>query len=221
MAIRSLRNAVCSSVFFLGLIKIAGLFKINCIFGSQMAFFSATNVCMPLSGAFGGIAGGLGIFGARLFMRLLFSQLCPLACLVHYLPGLAASLYWSSTRVIIRLALPLLCMILFIMHPVGMHAIPYACYWLIPIGLYFVRRKTVFLEALGSTFVAHAVGSVIWLYTVPMTAQMWWALIPVVAVERLLFACSMVVMYYTLHYCMRGMYYCAYLWRSTLQYHFK
>src|SRR5207237_10360114 len=86
-------------------------------------------------------------------------------------------------------------MALFIVHPIGSQAFMYSFYWLIPIGLFGLARKTLFLEALGSTFVAHAVGSVIWLYTVPTTAGMWVGLIPIVAVERLLFAMGMVVMY--------------------------
>jgi len=42
-----------------------------------------------------------------------------------------------------------------------------------------------FLNVLGSTFVAHAVGSTIWLYTIGMNASVWNALIPIVALERL------------------------------------
>jgi hypothetical protein len=58
--------------------------------------------------------------------------------------------------------------------------------------LYFVPQKNIFFTSLGSTFTAHAVGSVIWLYTIPMTAGMWLALIPIVALERLCFATGMV-----------------------------
>jgi hypothetical protein len=52
---------------------------------------------------------------------------------------------------------------------------------------------------LGSTFIAHAVGSTIWIYTVPMTAQMWLGLMPLVAIERLCFATGMVVSYHAVH----------------------
>lgn len=83
----------------------------------------------------------------------------------------------------------------FIAHPVGFWAAPYACYWLIPITLYFVQNKSVFLQALCSTLIAHAVGSVIWIYSVPMSVFDWYRLIPVVAVERFAFALGMVVVY--------------------------
>jgi hypothetical protein len=68
-------------------------------------------------------------------------------------------------------------------------------YWLIPVILYVVPQRSLFLNGLGSTFVAHAVGSVIWLYTVPMTAGMWMGLMPIVALERILFALGMVVVH--------------------------
>jgi len=104
-------------------------------------------------------------------------------------------LYWATNHPVIRVGLPLLCMGLFIAHPIGSQAFLYSFYWLIPIVLYAFPHQSLFLQSLGSTFVAHAVGSVIWLYTVPMTAGMWLGLIPVVIIERVLFALGMVVMH--------------------------
>jgi hypothetical protein len=98
---------------------------------------------------------------------------------------------------LLHIALPLTCIILFITNPAGKQAAPYASYWLIPIALWTLRilnltpTNTWFatsLNALQSTFIAHAVGSIIWLYVVPMSANQWLALIPVVAIERLLIA---------------------------------
>jgi len=48
--------------------------------------------------------------------------------------------------------------------------------------------QSFFLVALSSSFIAHAVGSVIWLYSLSMPAEKWIALIPIVAVERFIFA---------------------------------
>ncbi len=95
----------------------------------------------------------------------------------------------------IRVVVPIGAMLLFIAHPVGAHAWVYAMYWWIPVVLYCSQRNNLFSTALGSTFIAHAVGSVIWLYTVPMTAPAWISLLPVVIIERLLFATGMVVVY--------------------------
>jgi len=87
--------------------------------------------------------------------------------LILYSQDYVASLYWSTRHYSIRLLLPIVCMGLFIIHPVGAQAFAYSLYWLIPVVLFFVPQRFLFLQALGSTFIAHAVGSVIWLYTVP------------------------------------------------------
>ena len=60
--------------------------------------------------------------------------------------------------------------------------------------------RRVFLTSLSSTFIAHAVGSVIWIYADPATPEFWYALIPLVAVERLVMASGMTLAYYGITY---------------------
>lgn len=191
----------CARIFTcFGLIKVASLFKMSYILGSYTAMFSGTNIVTPLVGAFAGVGGSLGVFGVGYLLRLLLRGAFSFRILAFHLPGLCASLYWSTPNAFVRLVLPIICMVAFISHPVGGSAWLYSMYWLIPIALYFVQNKSMFQTALASTFVAHAVGSVIWLYTVPMTAVAWMALIPVVAVERLVFASGMVVVHSGISY---------------------
>ncbi len=193
------KSAIITS--FTGLIKLASLAKISFIAGTYTGFFSAINIVSPLAGAFGGIVGSIGVFSISAIIRLMFFGALPLHFLAYYIPGFCASLYWARPQnIIINVFLPLICMILFVMHPVGFYAAPYAFYWLIPISLYFVAHKNLFLHALSSTFIAHAVGSVIWLYTVPMMIGTWYLLMPVVAVERVAFALGMVLLYKAISY---------------------
>lgn len=181
--------------FFLGS-KLFGLFKVSFMIGSYAVFFSAANCFVPLTGAFCGMAGSTMLFGMAMLARMaLYGGLLPLSYLAHSVPGMVAGYYFASRSAWIRLLVPVLCIALFLLHPVGGVAWAYASYWLIPIGLYFLHSNHLFLTALGSTFTAHAVGSVIWLYTVPMDAGAWQALIPIVLIERLLFASGMVVMH--------------------------
>ncbi len=56
------------------------------------------------------------------------------------------------------------------------------------------------MHCLASTFIAHSVGSVLWLYTGTMSAAVWMSLIPVVAIERFVFAGGMMVVYYAVSY---------------------
>src|SRR5262249_44654239 len=146
----------------------------------------------PLAGSFLGVSGSWMVYIVRILLRACTVGISQVHLLTG-VPTLCASLYLSSTHWAVRVALPTLCMLLFWLHPVGLAAGVYALYWLIPVAVFYTKSRSFFLNALGSTFVAHAVGSVIWLYTVPMSSAAWLALLPVVAVERLLFATGMVV----------------------------
>lgn len=181
---------------FAGLISLSSLVKFSWMVGSHISFFSGINVMAPLSGAFGGIFGSIASYAIRTIVHFCLFGLLSVKCLTLGIPNFFASLYWGTTHWLVRAALPLTCMVLFWMHPTGFAAGVYALYWLIPVMIHFLSRKHIFFEALGSTFVAHAVGSVIWLYAMPMAPGVWFALIPVVAIERLLFATGMVMAHY-------------------------
>lgn len=178
--------------------KCASFFKMSFVVGSYTALFSASNCVTPLVGTFCGPLAASLFFLVRITLRIIMYKTVSLSILAFYVPGLCASLYCATRSSIIHCFLPILCMILFILHPVGGNAFVYSFFWFIPITLYFFPQRSFFWTALGSTFVAHAVGSVIWLYTVPMTAAMWLGLIPIVAVERLLFASAMVVLHHVI-----------------------
>jgi hypothetical protein len=183
-------------LYFTLAIKISSFIKLSYIIGSDWLFFSCSSMVAPLAGAFGGLAGCNIVLLMRLIFHIMFFNIHSMGFLALYIPGFCASLYWATNSALVRLILPILCMILFIVHPTGSQAFVYSFFWFIPILLFFKRHKrSIFFEALGSTFVAHAVGSVIWLYTVPMTSAMWLGLIPCVIVERILCALGMVVLY--------------------------
>lgn len=116
------------------------------------------------------------------------------------LPTLCSLLSWSSAThkknwladigdFVMHAILPLTCMAIFICHPNVGSGWVYALYWLIPVAAYaariFFNIRSVFAMALASSFVAHAVGTIIWLYCVPSTASTWICLLPIVAVERI------------------------------------
>lgn len=190
-------------VVLIGIVlKAISFYKISFIFGSQTAFFNGSSVAIPLVGFFAGSVGSVLLFLIRMSNWCLFSS-GSLHLLSFVIPGFCASLYWSTQKSSVRFWLPLLCMAAFIAHPVGRDAFVYTFYWLIPLTLYVAKRQNVWSDALGSTFVAHAVGSVIWLYTTTTTASLWLSLLPIVAVERMLCAAGMVSICYAsamIHY---------------------
>lgn len=173
--------------------KLASFFKLSFIVGSHAAFFSAVNIANPLIGAFNTRKNTLLIFLALFITRWLFAGTIDLHFLAFIVPGLFAALYWNVAGPAVRLLVPALCFCLFLAHPTGLAAAPYAFFWIIPMALYFKREKPLFYHALSSTLIAHAVGSVIWIYTVPMSAATWLALIPIVCLERFSFAAGITV----------------------------
>lgn len=155
-------------------------------------------IIVPLAGMFGGIEGSLILFAISSSVRFFWSGIVSFHFLAYHIPGLFASLYWAKPHWAFRLLPSVFCLGLFLAHPVGFAAGAYALLWLIPVGIYIFAKQNIFLDALASTFTAHAVGSVIWLYTVPMTPQDWLVLIPVALVERITFALGMVVAYHSI-----------------------
>ena len=173
---------------------VSGLVKIAPIVGSNCSFFSLTDALMPLAGVVGIGVGSLA-FLMRIgltFFKISVSIMAP----VYHLPGFCASASWAYPNFLMKVGLPFLCMVFFVMHPCGFYAAPYVLYWLIPMAIYFSGKKAIFLQALSSTFIAHAVGSVIWLYAKSLPTPVWLGLIPVVIFERLLYAAVMTVVYY-------------------------
>lgn len=192
MVSKKLLNPFHNILLFNALIKLSGLVKLSFIVGSQLAFFSAVAIITPLSGAFAGFAGSFGVFGVGILIRAFLSGWMPLHFLAYHIPGLFGSLFWATESKIARIIPAVLCMAIFIMHPVGSSAALYSLFWLIPIYTTLFCTDSIFTCAVGSTFTAHAVGSIIWLITVPMNADQWLALIPIVIVERALFSIGIV-----------------------------
>lgn len=186
-----LRRVVGAVGFSVGATMVSW-WKFSFIVGSSMAFFSAANCVIPVAGAFCGVVGSIMVFAIRFFIRAALGTLTA-PFVLQGIPSLGASLYWSVKSRLFKVAIPLMCMALFWVHPVGMQAAAYACYWFIPVIITLRGFESVFANAFASTFVAHAIGSVIWLYSTSLAPEVWLALIPVVAVERLLFASGMVV----------------------------
>lgn len=191
-------TVVLRALFFMALLKIVAFCKVNLLTGPFMLFFSATHSFMPLTGAFGGLMTTATVIGISTLAKVIFGVSYAPYFITYHIPSFIASAYWAYDHWFVRVVVPVLCMMLFIAHPVGLSAFPYALYWVIPVALYLFNIRTIFASSLGSTMIAHAVGSVIWLYTVPMTAEQWYSLIPVVALERLLFALGMTAAYYAL-----------------------
>src|SRR5271157_3257965 len=139
---------------------------------------------------------GLGIVSVLFVEALNFivsGSTLNLTAAIMFIPMIFAAFYFGSksrSRVIV----PLICMALFILNPIGMQVWYYSLYWLIPVAA-ALWKDNLFLRSLGATFTAHAVGSVAFLYAFSIPAGTWITLIPIVAYERFSFAVGISISY--------------------------
>lgn len=170
------------------IVLVAKFLPFSFIIGSQFAFFSGTtSICLLMARHT-----GLGIILLFLLPLKVLSISQLFLFLIHRVPLLFAAWSYRVSNFFTSMVLPIICLVLFLIHPVGQQAWSYPLYWFIPMMIYVAGYNNIFLKALESVFVAHAVGSVIWLYTHDMSSDIWLGLIPLVPVERLLMALGIV-----------------------------
>ncbi len=163
------------------LFRFAGSFGLSAALAPVIGFFSSATSC-------------LSFYALRTGISLATSSHC--VSFTYYLPTLAGSLALSSQSRLIEALIPALCIATFILHPIGASSWLYSLYWLIPIGISILPKKSIFLRSLSSTFITHAVGSVLYLYTHPTTSLYWHILLPQVWLERLAYALILTTCYY-------------------------
>ena len=112
---------------------------------------------------------------------------------IRLVPTLFAVVYFSAVgkskfsgkRLLL---IPTLSILAFNIHPIGRTVWFYSLFWLIPIVVWPFRERFLLLRSLGATFSAHAVGGAIWIWAFNLPAAVWVGLIPVVILERSIFA---------------------------------
>ena len=183
-------------VLTLSLAALSKLVAISFVVGSIRTFFSAVNVMGPLTVVFGGLPGGAFF----LLLNVALGAKITFLLAGTGLPNFLAGCYWRSESKLFKMAVPLTCMALFWTKTWGTIAAPYALLWLVSIIIALLEIENILGKALGATFVAHAVGSVIWLYFAQVTNVQWFALWPIALGERILLASLMVAAYYFIQF---------------------
>ena len=191
-------------VLFVLLVLVSRKINFSALVGAeQNQFFTLFQFFGPMAGGIlGPLVGAVVVFFALitdLFIKFStgsgsFDSLS----LLRILPAIFAAWYFGAKKgkllfgkkdlsPVASIGVPLVAIALFVLHPVAREAWYFSLFWTIPIIAYFFRHR-LFIRSLGTMFAAHSVGAVIWVWTVPMTPEMWTLLIPVVIVERVLFA---------------------------------
>ncbi len=153
--------------------------------------------------AFGPTAGGfietfpaaIAVFLMQLFNFLLHgAHVQDMGTFIRFIPMVFATIYFSK-KSRFNFIVPILAIMMFVLNPIGRTVWYFSLFWLIPIICYFWQEKSLFIQSLGATFTAHAVGGVLWIYFFHLPKTAWIALIPVVALERLVFALGITLTY--------------------------
>jgi len=191
-------------IVFIVLFSLFGLLalqiSVSRIIGSTQNF-TLFDFFAPTTGLFlNSFPGLVSILLVKLFDLIFIKKAIDLVSILRLLPLPLAAFYFGSKSKSKSL-IAILCMILFISHPIGRQAWIYSLYWLIPLIASFFPKR-LFLKALGSTFTAHAVGSTVFLYTIGLTPQVWLGLISVTFVERFSFAVGIYASYFILNFCL-------------------
>ncbi|MCX6722599.1 MAG: hypothetical protein NT094_00850 [Candidatus Staskawiczbacteria bacterium] len=173
-------------ILFLAIFTILGLIAfqvvVNKIVGSSQNF-TLFELLGPTGGTFlGPILGAISVFFVRALNVIILHQKLDLLTVIRFLPMMLAAVYFGIKTKKTAIIFPI-CIALFLLNPIGRQAWMYSMIWLIPFFATFFNKRRI-LKSLGATFTAHAVGSVIFLYTFGLTPAMWIALIPVVFIER-------------------------------------
>lgn len=156
------------------------------IVGSKQ-HFSFFDFFAPISGGFlGGLYGAISVFLVKVVNLLIHRSDLDWLSIVRLFPIVFGAVYFGTRSKKIAV-IPAICIILFILHPEGRQAWYFSLYWLIPIIAVFKKNRLI-LNSLGSTFTVHAIGSTAFLYALNLKAAVWISLIPVVFLERMIFA---------------------------------
>lgn len=177
-------------LLFSAAVLVADGINFSPVLGTPNQSFTFFQFMGPIAGGFlGAGAGVLSVLLAEVVSFVWLGKAVELVNVLRLAPMLFAAFYFAkySKGKVAGAIVPIICMALFVAHPVGAQAWAYSLYWFVP-AIALLLPEHLFLRSLGSTFSAHAVGGIIWLYLIPTTPAFWLALIPIVAFERLLFA---------------------------------
>ncbi len=167
---------------------------VNTLVGTRakLTFF---DMFYPVSGAFLGTTFGfVAVFAmqiANLFLHG-FSSLSTVSILAllatSRLVSMGAGVFAFSRKDKWALVLPAASILLFLLNPVGRAVWYFTFLWMIPLAASLFRKKSLFANSLFATFSSHSVGGALWIWAFKTTPLYWNTLIPVVILERSIFA---------------------------------
>lgn len=201
---------------FISIFFILGLVGLNMPFtqlvGGNDIKFTLFDFFAPIAGAFlGPILGIVTVLGVEIVNIIVKQTPLETGAIIRLFPVLFGTYYFSVVTKSKKeknannsyskfiLAVPALAIVAFLAHPIGRTVPEFTLFWIIPYIAYFMRGNT-FMRGLGATFTQHSVGGAAWIWAFSLPAQVWQGLIPVVAMERLVFATGITLSYFAFRF---------------------
>lgn len=162
---------------------------------ARLTFF---DMFYPVSGAFLGSGFGfIAVFAMQIVNLAVhgFSSINTVSILAllatSRLISMSAGVFAFSRRDKLALVLPIVSILVFLANPVGRAVWYFALLWMIPLAVSPFRKKSLFANSVFATFSSHAVGGALWIWAFNTTPLYWNMLIPIVILERTIFALGM------------------------------
>ncbi|MBA3751368.1 hypothetical protein H0X06_01015 [Candidatus Dependentiae bacterium] len=189
---KSYRTIACALIT-----QLLGTFSISPILGTNFLSFNLTHALTPLTGFFGN---GIHIVVAYMVHTAITGLYGSIGFnLFNHMPTFCGALFLATDSRFLKASISTLCIVMFLLHPIGRECAFYTLYWIPPLIISFLPRSPLFIQALGSTLTTHAVGSILWIYSHNTTVAFWQTLMCCVWIERLLFALVLAGSSYALH----------------------
>ncbi len=196
---RNRTKKITAFVLFSALALIGYQFKFSSILGVKSQAFTFFQFVAPTIAQFLGVwLGAISVVLVELINFIFTGKGINLINMLRFLPAVGAALYFGSKNDKKILAVPLIAIALFILHPEGRGAWVYSLYWLIPVIAKIKWKNNLFARSLGATFTAHSIGAVLFLYAFNLPTSLWLGLIPITAFERFSFAVGICASYLAL-----------------------
>ncbi len=190
-----IKKQIYFTIIFITLGLVALQVPLTHLVGSKAQFTVFDSFAPIAGGFFGSSFGAVAVLLMQLINFLIHGfKILDSGTIVRLFPTMFAVVYFAKKRKF-NLIVPLLAIVAFNLHPIGRSVWYYSLYWLIPVICYFFQERFLLARSLGATFTAHAVGGALWIYTFGLPKAVWISLIPIVAIERLVFAFGIAGMY--------------------------
>lgn len=188
------------ALFLSSLFLLLTRFKFSQILGTKMNFSLAVFIGPTLTKIFGSYFGTLIIILSQILgITLGILKLESIKDIFVFFPIIFSGIFFAK---IIKKektisVLPLLCILFFLMHPIGFKVWFYSLFWIIPLILTFFDfpKYRLFGKSLATAFVDHAVGSTIYLYLLNIPARFWIQAIPLTILERIFISFGILIFY--------------------------